>query len=108
MKDILLQHISELITGVIAILLGWFGKGRIAKKQDEADLTSRIQNVYSDFVAHTKEQIEGLTNEIESLQQKQLDSEVSWKKKIASVEKRWQTKYNTLKTQFEQYKEKHP
>lgn len=92
MKDILIQHLSELLTGIIAILLGWFGKGKLTKKVDEADLTARIQNIYKDMIADTDAKIEQLQKEIENLRKNQ---------------EQWKTKYRNLKHEFEAYKRKY-
>lgn len=107
MKDIFLQHMNELITGILAVLLGWFGKGKIAKRQDNADLTGRIQAIYRDMITDTDAKLDKQAEEIEALKKRQAEIDESWKKKIASVERRWQTKYNSLKKQFEAYKKKH-
>lgn len=108
MKDILLQHISELITGLIAVLVGWFGKGKMAKKQDEADILDKVQSIYDKMIEDTEARMEMMNKEIENLKKRQVEIDENWEKKIAEVEKRWQTKYNTLKKEFENYKKSHP
>ncbi len=108
MKDILLQHLSELLTGIIAILLGWFGKGKLTKKQENADLTARIQNIYKDMIADTDKRLELQAEEIEGLKKRQKEIDENWKKKIALVEKKWQNKYKALEESFDRYKKEHP
>ena len=126
MKDIFTQHISELITGAIALILGYFGKGKVQKRSDNADLTAKIQAVYKEMVADTDASMDALRAEVNTLTEKLLESDEnwkkkvaelkskqaeideSWKKKIAAVEKKWQTKYSLLKKQFENYKRTHP
>lgn len=108
MKDVITQHLGELLTGLVALILGWLGKGKIQKNQDNADLTKKIQSIYKDLIADTELKIEAQEVEIEALKKRQKEIDDNWKKKIASVERKWQTKYANLKKQFDNYKKIHP
>lgn len=107
MKDIFLQHINELITGVIAIMLGWFGKSKLTKKEAEADILDKVQGIYDKMIGDTKQRMIEMLSEIEELKRRQSEIDENWKKKLASVEQIWQNKYNNLKNEFERYKKKH-
>ena len=53
MKELIAQNASELITGIIAVLLGWFGKTKMSKKVEDAELTKLVQGIYKDMIADT-------------------------------------------------------
>ncbi|MFD2566071.1 hypothetical protein [Pseudotenacibaculum haliotis] len=107
MEELLLEHLGELLTGVVALLLGWFGKEKVSKKKQNVDLTAQIQGVYREMIADTEAKLEEQDREIKALKAKQLEIDESWKKKIAAVEKKWQGRYNRLKNEFDQYKKNH-
>lgn len=126
MKDFLTPYIGEFITGLIALVLGWFGKGKIQKRSDNADLTAKIQSIYKELVSDADSTVDSFRARITSLEKrftesekhwqmkvdelkkKQIEIDENWKKKIVAVEKKWQTKYNALKTEFHTYKKNHP
>ena len=83
----------QIAVAAIAALGGWLGKSAVAKRTAQAELTLRIQEVYSDFVTHTKEQMAELHKEIDELK----ESLVANKKA-----------YSALKREFTLYKKKHP
>ncbi len=85
MKELIAQHASELITGIIAVFLGWFGKSKMSKKVEDAELTKLVQGIYKDMIADTDRMIDSNTKEIAEL-----------KKKLAEKDQYWQTKYANL------------
>lgn len=114
MKIDFTQHISELLTGLIALVIGWLGKGRFQKKVNEADLTAKIQAVYKEMVPDIDAFKDELTKEVKTLKDNQKNIEAEWRKKLQMVENKWQTKYSrlqakytTLQKEFEDYKKKH-
>ena len=111
MKDIFTQYIGELITGLIALVLGWLGKSRTQKTSDKADLTAKIQSVYKELIGDADASLDKMRDDIADLKKKQYDNEEAWKKKVQEIEKSWQTKhsrlqkkYNNLLKEFEDYK----
>lgn len=108
MIDIFLEHIGTLLAGLVSAILGWVAKSKVSKRAEEADLTAKIQEVYSEFVQHTKTQIHDLQLEIERLKKLQHDTDVNWRQKLNDVDRKWQSKYNALKKSFDNYKKTHP
>ncbi len=103
MKELIAQHASELITGIIAVVIGWFGKSKMSKKVEDAELTKLVQGIYKDMIADTDRMIElntqkisELTSEISSLKSQLIEKDAFWQKKIQEVESKWSTKYNNL------------
>ena len=86
MKELIAQHASELITGIIAVFLGWFGKSKMSKKVEDAELTKLVQGIYKDMISDTDRMIDQNTQEIAEL-----------KKKLAEKDQYWQNKYDLLK-----------
>lgn len=100
MREILEQHIGNLLTGLVALVLGWLGKSQIQKKSDQADLTSKIQEVYREMVVDTDKTIDNLREEIKLQKEKQELRNDQWIKKLDDIEKTWQTKYSRLQTKY--------
>ncbi|MGV0830762.1 hypothetical protein ACTS9D_00885 [Empedobacter brevis] len=103
MKELIAQHASELITGIIAVVIGWFGKSKMSKKVEDAELTKLVQGIYKDMIADTDRMIElnareilSLTKEISELKLQLAEKDAYWQKKIQDVETKWSTKYNGL------------
>ncbi len=103
MGEIITQHASELITGIIAVVIGWFGKSKMSKKVEDAELTKLVQGIYKDMIADTDRMIEQnakkiseLTSEITALKLQLVEKDAYWQKKIEDVENKWATKYNGL------------
>lgn len=114
MKPILTEYLSQFVTGIIALALGWIGKGKIQKRSDNADLTAKIQSVYKDMVSDQDAFMDELRKEVMNLKKKQTEIDNQWRTKIQQVEKKWQTKYSRLQTrhndllkEFEAYKANH-
>jgi len=96
MKELIVQHLSELITGIIAVIVGWIGKSKMSKKVEDAELTKHIQGIYKDMIADTDRMIDNNTKEITELKLKLAEQEAYWQKKIQEVESKWSNKYNTI------------
>lgn len=103
MEELIAQHASELITGIIAVVIGWFGKSKMSKKVEDAELTKLVQGIYKDMIADTDrmieqnaKQISELTAEISALKSQLIEKDAFWQKKIQEVENKWSTKYNGL------------
>lgn len=99
MKEFVLQHLSELITALLAVLVGWVAKTKTTKKVEEADLTKLVQQIYKDMVEDTERRLNQNTMEIEQLKKKLEDQETYWKAKLAEVDKKGQNKYTALQRQ---------
>lgn len=114
MKELIVQHLSELITGIIAVIVGWIGKSKMSKKVEDAELTKHIQGIYKDMIADTDRMIDNNTKEITELKLKLAEQEAYWQKKIQEVESKWSNKYNTIQRENNVLKkriselEKHP
>lgn len=106
MKEIILQHASELITGVIAIVIGWFGKSKMSKKVEDAELTKHIQGIYKDMIADTDRLIDQNSKEIADLKLKLAEKDLYWQKKIQEVETKWLNKYNGLERENAKLKQR--
>ncbi|MDM1070895.1 hypothetical protein HX001_00145 [Empedobacter brevis] len=85
MKELIAQHASELITGIIAVVIGWFGKSKMSKKVEDAELTKLVQGIYKDMISDTDRMIDQNTQEIAEL-----------KKKLQQKDQYWQNKYSIL------------
>ena len=114
MKDIVTPYIGELITAIIALVLGWFGKSKAQKRQDNADVLTRVQGIYDKMVEDTNQRMNVMQSEIDALKKKQTEIDTEWRKKIQAVERKWQTKYSRLQQkhsellkEFEEYKTNH-
>ncbi|MDK7675110.1 hypothetical protein QP547_04705 [Weeksella virosa] len=97
MKELMAQHLSELITGIIAVIIGWIGKSKMSKKVEDAELTKHIQAIYKDMIADTDRMIDQNAQEIVDLKKKLNDQDAFWQKKLQEVENRWANKYNAIK-----------
>lgn len=97
MENLFTQHLSELITGIIAVIIGWIGKSRISKRTENADLTQKIQEIYKDMIAHTEQRIEENNEEIERLKKTLAEKEVFWQEELEKAEQKWARKYDLLK-----------
>ena len=95
MKELIAHHLSELVTGVVAVVVGWIGKSRMSKKVEDAELTKHIQGIYKDMIADTDRMIDQNTKEISEL-----------KKKLAEKDQYWQTKYNNLQRENKALKQR--
>ena len=114
MVEFLAPYLETLITGVIALVLGWLGKSKIQKKADNADLTAKIQAVYKEWVSDADARIDFLKDEIRLMKEQRALSEDKFKIQLQEIEKSWQTKYTRLQTKysallrdFQNYKAKH-
>lgn len=106
MKELLTQHLSELVTGVIAVLVGWIGKSRMSKKVEDAELTKLVQGIYKDMISDTDRMIDQNTKEISELKLKLAEQEIYWQKKIREVESKWSNKYNVILRENQTLKER--
>lgn len=97
MENLFTQHLSELITGIIAVFVGWFGKSRISKRSENADLTQKIQEIYKDMIAHTEQRIEENNTELERLKKTLQEKDLFWQEELEKAEQKWAKKYETLK-----------
>lgn len=97
MKELLTQHLSELITGLIAVVIGWISKSRMSKKVENADLTKQIQDIYKDLIADTDRKIDQNVAEIDQLKKKLEEKDEYWQEELKKVEQKWVKKYETLK-----------
>lgn len=95
MKELIAQHLSELVTGVIAVVIGWIGKSKMSKKVEDAELTKHIQSIYKDMIADTDRMIDLNTQEIAEL-----------KKKLIEKDQYWQNKYNNLQRENKALKQR--
>ncbi|MFV0231795.1 hypothetical protein OBK30_01870 [Empedobacter falsenii] len=95
MKELIAQHLSELVTGVIAVVIGWIGKSKMSKKVEDAELTKHIQGIYKDMIADTDRMIDLNTQEIAEL-----------KKKLIEKDQYWQNKYNNLQRENKALKQR--
>ncbi|HCY81548.1 MAG TPA: hypothetical protein DHV22_08090 [Xanthomarina gelatinilytica] len=107
-------YISELATGLIAIVIGWVAKSKNQKRQEEAGILDKVQGIYDKMIEDTNQRMDELKIDIENLKKKQTLIDAEWRKKVQQVEKKWQTKYsrlqakyNSLLKEFEEYKSKH-
>lgn len=106
MQEFFLQHISEFITGFLAVLVGWIAKTKTAKKVEEADLTKHIQEIYRDMIADTDRRLEQNSIEIESLKKKLSEQESHYLTRIAESDRKWQSKYSALQKQNTELKKR--
>ena len=104
MKELIAQHASELITGIIAVVIGWFGKSKMSKKVEDAELTKLVQGIYKDMISDTDRMIElntqkisELTSEIYTLKSQLIEKNAFWQKKIQEEESKWTTENLELK-----------
>jgi hypothetical protein len=100
MIDFLTPYIGTLITGIIALVLGWLGKSQTQKKVDNADLTSKIQAVYKDMIVDADARMDLMREEMKLLKERQVLLNDHWTKKLEDIEKTWQTKYSRLQTKY--------
>ncbi|WP_435135703.1 hypothetical protein [Formosa sp. A9] len=116
MIDLLTPHISEIILGLGGLGAWLFERKKRIQgfKQDDADLTAKIQAIYKDMVLDSDASLEKMRQDMELLKKKQAEIDAQWRVKIQQVEKRWQTKYSRLQTsykelmkEFEEYKQAH-
>jgi len=114
MIDFLRPYLGELLTGLVALVLGWIGKTQTQKKADKADLTAKIQAVYKDMVGDADKGMDLLRSEIKLLNEKQNLQDEKWQKKLNEIEKTWKTKYSRLQTKYnnllkkvQEYESKH-
>lgn len=106
MKELITQHLSELVTGVIAVIVGWIGKSKMSKKIEDAELTKHIQGIYKDMIADTDRMIDQNAKEISELKVQLVEKDAFWQKKIKDVEIKWSTKYNGLQKENHQLKKR--
>ena len=100
MIDFITPYIGELLTGALALILGWIGKSQTQKKADNADLTTKIQAVYKEFVVDSDSRLDLMRDEIKLLKEQQTLQNEKWVKKLDDIEKTWQTKYSRLQTKY--------
>jgi hypothetical protein len=67
---------------------------------DDADLTTRIQEIYKDMIADTDAHLDRNTEEIKQLKKKLEEKDVFWQKKIEEVEKKWSNKYTAIQNKY--------
>ena len=106
MKELIAQNASELITGIIAVLLGWFGKTKMSKKVEDAELTKLVQGIYKDMIADTDRMIDQNTKEITGLKKNLSEQDAYWQKKIAEVENKWSNKYAAIQRENKALKQR--
>lgn len=106
MTEYMLQHLSEFLTGIIAVIVGWMAKSKTTKKTEEADLTKLIQDIYGKMIEDTNRQLDQNTAEIAKLKKNLADQEAYWQTKLAEVDKKWQNKYSTLQKQNTELKKR--
>lgn len=106
MKELIAQHASELITGIIAVIIGWFGKSKMSKKVEDAELTKLVQGIYKDMIADTDRMIDQNAKEIADLKKKLEDQDVYWQKKIQEVENKWSNKYAVIQRENKALKQR--
>ncbi|MBW7838455.1 MAG: hypothetical protein H3C36_02200 [Chitinophagaceae bacterium] len=106
MTEYMLQHLSEFLTGIIAVIVGWMAKSKTTKKTEEADLTKLIQDIYGKMIEDTNRQLDQNTAEIAELKKNLADQEAYWQTKLAEVDKKWQNKYSTLQKQNTELKKR--
>lgn len=106
MKELILQHTSEVITGLIAIVIGWVGKSKMSKKLEDAELTKHIQGIYKDMIADTDRMIDQNAKEINDLKKKLEDQDFFWQKKIQEVENKWSNKYAAIQRENKALKQR--
>ena len=87
MKELITQHASELITGIIAVVIGWFGKTKMSKKIEDAELTKHIQGIYKDMIADTDRMIDQNTQEIAELNKKLQQKDLYWQNKYSILQR---------------------
>ena len=87
MKELIAQHASELITGIIAVVIGWFGKSKMSKKIEDAELTKHIQGIYKDMIADTDRMIDQTTQEIAELNKKLQQKDLYWQNKYSILQR---------------------
>ena len=90
MIELLQPHLGELLTGFVALILGWLGKSQVQKKADNADLTAKIQAVYKDMVHDADKSMDLLREEIKLLKENQELQNDQWLKKLDDIKKTWQ------------------
>lgn len=100
MIDFLKPYIAEIVTGLVALVLGWIGKSQTQKTSDNADLTTKIQAVYKELVQDADNRLDLMRDEIKLLKEQQQLQNEQWKKKLDDIEKTWQTKYTRLQTKY--------
>ncbi|CDF80563.1 hypothetical protein BN863_28510 [Formosa agariphila KMM 3901] len=116
MIEVLKPYISEIILGIGGLGAWLFERKKRIQgfKQDDADLTSKIQGIYKDMVADSDASLDKMRGDMELLKKRQGEIDEQWRQKIQQVERRWQTKYsrlqksyNELLKEFEEYKLAH-
>lgn len=100
MIDFLKPYLGELLTGFVALILGWLGKSQTQKKADNADLTAKIQAVYKEMVEDADKSMDLLREKVKLLEEKQVLQNEQWQKKLEDIEKTWQSKYSRLQTKY--------
>lgn len=106
MKELIIQNASELITGIIAVIIGWFGKSKISKKVEDAELTKLVQGIYKDMISDTDRMIDQNAKEIAELKKKLEDQDAFWQKKITEVENKWSNKYAAIQRENKTLKQR--
>ena len=87
MKELIAQHASELITGIIAVVIGWFGKSKMSKKVEDAELTKLVQGIYKDMISDTDRMIDQNTQEIAELNKKLQQKDLYWQNKYSILQR---------------------
>lgn len=100
MIDVLKPYIGELITGPIALLLGWAIKGKSQRRLANADVIAKVQAIYDKMVKDTNTRMDELKAEIDDLKKKQDSTDAEWRKKLKEIERKWQTKYTRLQSKY--------
>lgn len=93
-------YIAEILTGLVALVLGWLGKSQTQKTSDNADLTTKIQAVYKELIQDADNRLDLMRDEIKLLNEKQNLQNEKWQKQLEDIEKTWQTKYSRLQTKY--------
>ena len=116
MLELIQPYLSQIIISIGGLFAWFFERKKRLNiiKQDDADLTKKIQEIYRDMVADSDANMDNLREDIVNLKKRQAEIDDNWKTKLVQVEKRWQSKYsrlqksyNALQKEFDAYKLKH-
>lgn len=106
--------IGEIITGLLALVTGWFAKSKAQKIHEKADVLIKVQTLYQRMVKDTNQRMDDMEKEMDDLKKKQFSIDAEWRKKVKQVEQKWQSKYSQLQSkynklfkEFEEYKQNH-
>lgn len=95
--------IQDYIPEIVTALIAFFGGGLLERKRKKVEIKTAqsdaivsMQKAYNHFVEDSKQRYDELKERVSSLKQE-----------LERVERYWQNKYQGLKQEFENYKQKH-